>query len=395
MNILLISQMYPAYPGQSSQEVNDALHRLVRRWIETENVLVVRSYITPGFRGENRRIKKGLFSLDGVDILDWPFFKVPKLRLFYFNRLFRELEKMEFYPDVVVAHLGYSLYFGHNTSRFFDIPLISAVHYGDLLRGKKMLTPALWQRIYSDSAGIACRSQSVYNEFIDRLPALNERCFIAYSGIEKELIENKNAALDKLSRWKQNPGKQIRLISVCSLVRLKNIDCSLRALSRLAKEIDWHYTIIGEGEERPHLEKLAAGLHIKSRVTFAGQKAREDAIAGMKRSHIFIMVSAPETFGMVYLEAMAAGTIVIGAKGFGIDGVIENKKNGFLCTPGDEEDIRQTLDIIIKTASKKELEDMLVSSHDTVQGYTIEKAASNYLENIKKRIQESGVRSRK
>lgn len=375
--------MYPAYPGQSPQEVNYALHHLVKRWIESENVLVVRSYITPRSYRENRNIKKGLFSLDGVNILNWPFFKVPKLRLFYFNRLYRELEKMEFYPDVVVAHLGYNLYFGHKTTRFFDIPLISAVHYGDLLRGRKMLTSELWQKIYSNSAGIACRSYPVYKEFIDQQPGVRERCFIAYSGIEEELIENKNSALTKLGQWKKSRRSKIRLISVCSLIQLKNIDRSLRALSQLDKKIDWHYTIIGEGEERPYLEKLAADLHITHRVTFSGHKAREEAIAEMKKSHIFIMVSAPETFGMVYLEAMAAGTIVIGAKGFGIDGVIKNRQNGFLCTPGDEKDIRQTLDYIIKTTSKKELENILKRSLETVRDYTIEKAASNYLGHIR------------
>jgi glycosyltransferase involved in cell wall biosynthesis len=382
MNILLISQMYPAFPGQSPKDVNYALHNLVKRWVESENVLVVRSYITPGFHRENRHIKRGLFSLDGVKILDWPFFKVPKLRRFCFNGLYRELEKLEFYPDVVVAHLGYSLFFGYKTANFFDTPLISAVHYGDLLKGKKMHTPALLQKIYSASSRIACRSHPVYTEFVKQYPGLQERCFIAYSGIEKELIEKKALILSKLN-WKENKDGKVRLLSVCNLVKLKNIHINLKALALLDKSIDWSYTIIGEGNESPYLKKLAETLKITKRVFFLGHQPRAKVIREMKRSHIFIMVSAPETFGLAYLEAMAGGAIVIGASGFGIDGVVRNRKNGFLCTPGEKKETRQTLEYIIKKSSKKELADILARSHETVLDYTEEKAANNYLKNIR------------
>jgi glycosyltransferase involved in cell wall biosynthesis len=381
MNILLISQMYPAFPGQSPEEVNYALHHLVRRWISEENVLVVRSYIIPDFHRETGNVKPGLFSLDGVKILNCPFFKVPKLRLFHFRRFFKELKKTGFTPDVVVAHVGYSLFFGYKISRCFDVPLISAVHYGDLLKGEKMLSPGLFRDIYRHSRGIACRSYPVYDKFLEQNPGLRERCFIAYSGIEKKLIEELPVILSKLP-WKGKKGGQVRILSVCNLVKLKNIHVNLNALALLNKTIDWSYTVIGEGSERPYLEKLAGTLKITNRVSFPGHIKRAEVIEEMKKSHIFIMVSAPETFGLAYLEAMATGNIVVGAKGFGIDGVVENGKNGFLCTPGDEKELAKTLENIIKGASKKELEDIVTRSRETVLDYREEKAAQNYLKNI-------------
>jgi glycosyltransferase involved in cell wall biosynthesis len=381
MNILLISQLYPAYPGQSPEEVNYALHYLVRRWIATENVLVVRSYIIPDFHREIGGIKPGTFSLDGVKILNCPFFKVPKLRLFHFRRLFKDLKKTGFTPDVVVAHIGYSLFFGYKISRCFDVPLVSAIHYGDLLKGEKMLSPGLFREIYRHSCGIACRSYPVYNKFLEQNPGLRERCFIAYSGIEKELIEKKAFILSKLN-WKEKKGGEVRILSVCNLVKLKNIHVNLNALALLDKDIDWSYTVIGEGSERPYLEKLSDRLQITKRVSFLGHKNRAEVIEEMKRSHIFIMVSAPETFGLAFLEAMASGNIVLGAKGFGIDGVVENKKNGFLCTPGDEKELVQILEHIITGSSKKELADIVTHSRETVLDYTEEKAAGNYLKNI-------------
>jgi glycosyltransferase involved in cell wall biosynthesis len=46
---------------------------------------------------------------------------------------------------------------------------------------------------------------------------------------------------------------------------------------------------------------------------------------------VFAMVSKPEAFGLVYVEAMSKGCITIGTKGQGIDGVIQHGENGFLC----------------------------------------------------------------
>ena len=78
-----------------------------------------------------------------------------------------------------------------------------------------------------------------------------------------------------------------------------------------------------------------ANLGLESCVYFEGEKAREQVLHLMEESDIFVLVSSPETFGLVYVEAMAKGCITIGSKGEGIDGVIVNNENGYLCTPGE------------------------------------------------------------
>ena len=45
--------------------------------------------------------------------------------------------------------------------------------------------------------------------------------------------------------------------------------------------------------------------------------------------NVWIMISKNETFGLVYLEAMARGCITIGSRNQGIDGVINHGVNGF------------------------------------------------------------------
>ena len=65
----------------------------------------------------------------------------------------------------------------------------------------------------------------------------------------------------------------------------------------------------------------------------------------MQMSECFIMVSKNETFGLVYLEAMLQGCIVVASKNEGIDGIIIHGENGFLCNAGDVNELTKNLKI--------------------------------------------------
>lgn len=55
------------------------------------------------------------------------------------------------------------------------------------------------------------------------------------------------------------------------------------------------------------------------------------------------MISRSETFGLVYLEAMARGCITIASWREEFDGIIEDGMNGFLCEAGDSEDFARVI----------------------------------------------------
>ena len=378
MKIILISDLYPAYPGHSVEDISYALHYFAKLWISCEDVLVIRPYIVPKLFKQDPVIGKGDYILDKVRIFNCPVAKFPKFRLFYLNSIFNYLKKNKYFPDVVIAHLGFNLLFGHRTAEHYKVPFISAVHQGDLKKGIRMLTEKKFREIYQGASGIACRSLSVYDEFAKMFPGLKGKCFTAYSGINRNMILNSDFGISKLKRWRKN--RDIKFISVCSLIPLKNIDVNLKVMSRLDKGVDWKYTIV----ERNNLIKLAEELGISSRVRFTGVKDRQEVLEEMRGSHIFIMVSSPETFGLAYLEAMATGNIVIGSKGAGVDGIIKNNKNGFLCAPGNETELFDTINKIIFKLNTEAHAKILVQCNKTIREYTDEKAADNYLNNIYK-----------
>ena len=382
MKILLISDLYPAFPGQPVDEVSHVLHYFARRWVPGENVLVIRPYIVPGFFKEKRSFKKGEFLLDNVRVYNCPVFKIPKLRLFYLNSIFKYLRKNHYLPDVVVAHLGFNLLFGYRISKSLGIPLISGVHTGDFRFGLTMLSEKRLKKIYKLSSGIVCRSYHLFERFAQWLPELEERCFVVHSGIKKEIIEKKDFALKKMKSWKR--GSKIVFISVCNLIKRKNLDTSLRVLSRLNDKTDWIYKIVGHGPERSYLEGLSKEFKIEQRVEFLGSIPSNEVIRELRDSHVFIMVSSFETFGLAYLEAMATGNIVVGSMGEGIDGIIKNNFNGFLCKPGEISELKDVITKIVFQLNEDELGRILEHSSSTIQKFTEENAAENYLKNIYK-----------
>ena len=65
----------------------------------------------------------------------------------------------------------------------------------------------------------------------------------------------------------------------------------------------------------------------------------EQVLAEMRKADIFVLPSINETFGMVYLEAMASGCITVCTENDGIAGIIENNENGFFWKDGIIEEI--------------------------------------------------------
>ena len=136
--------------------------------------------------------------------------------------------------------------------------------------------------------------------------------------------------------------------------------------------------IIGDGPERKTLEELTDSLGCRNYVLFEGEKKREEVLHYMEQADIFAMVSSPETFGLVYIEAMAKGCITVGSRGEGIDGVIVDNKNGFLCKPDSINDLKTTLERIMKL-NQKEKYRILNNAIITVEDLTYEKLASKFL----------------
>ena len=139
-----------------------------------------------------------------------------------------------------------------------------------------------------------------------------------------------------LSLVPMNEKKKPRsVISVGTLKARKCMDRTLEAFARLADEYpDATLTIVGIGEMEGQLRARIGQLGLQERVALTGGLPHEEVLRRMAQSDLFVLPSWGEGYGIVYIEAMAAGCIAVGAKDEGIADTITDGENGFLGPAG-------------------------------------------------------------
>ena len=134
------------------------------------------------------------------------------------------------------------------------------------------------------------------------------------------------------------------VISVGTLKARKCMDRTLEAFAHLADEYpDAKLTIVGIGEMEAQLKSRIAELNLCDRVEMTGGLPHEQVIQRMAGSDLFVLPSWGEGYGIVYIEAMAAGCISVGAVGEGIEDTITDGENGFLVPAGDVDEIERVM----------------------------------------------------
>ena len=95
---------------------------------------------------------------------------------------------------------------------------------------------------------------------------------------------------------------------------------------------DAHLVIFGEGELRTPLQRQVKHLSLDKRVLLPG--FREDVLALVKSSDLFVMSSVTEGLGSAVLDAMAMGLAVVGTRAGGIPEAVVDGQTGLLVEPG-------------------------------------------------------------
>ena len=396
-NILLITNIYPN--NDSSYQGTKVCHTFAKEWTAMGyNVQVVhfdslfpRPYYWVGkLFNERIQAKTGTvaytktprrltrYSVDTVPVIFVPLRKyVPHKapsrgqteRAFRF--IVTELEKDGFTPDVVTAHFVLpQLQFMPLFKRQYPSAKTCLV-----LHGSSSLFLQFYPKNYKELMAAVdvwgFRSLAFQRSFEKRFG--NEKpMFLCHSGIPEKYI-------DSLEKDFSHGVK--RFVFVGSLYELKNVDITLRALQKAMADREYTFDIVGSGAENDNLHKLVEELGMSDHVVFHGQMKRDDAQQTVRDSDCFIMVSSREAFGLVYVEAMAKGCIVVGTKGQGIDGIVRHGENGFLCKARDVDGLVEVIRQIIALPSER-LKEISSNAIATASNLTDRKVAEHYLNSI-------------
>ena len=236
-----------------------------------------------------------------------------------------------------------------------ETAIIGTNHEG--IKGKKVI--------------IRLHSYEVFMDFTKRInwPVVDRLIFVAphIRGILKEFIpdiENKvkteivynGIDLDLYESTKVD-GKYAdpTIVTVCRLVSYKRVDDLIRAVKALKTDFqNIKLKIIGDGPQKEALKTLSKTLGVEDNVDFLGKVSdTQDVIKVLKKSHVFALPSIVEGFGMVIIEAMAAGIPYVASDIRSIREVTNGGVGGLLSKPKNCEDLALKIKILLVDESKR------------------------------------------
>ena len=263
---------------------------------------------------------------NGIKVSTLPYLKMPfkiidysLLSLSYplLNRNADKLNKTDIvhahylYPDAVIAYY---------LKKKYDIPYIISLRISDRIQVNKILRSMphrqhFAKEVLKNASGLFGLNKGIcdfFTEFTDR--PVN----VLGHGIEKEFLYTGS---------KVAKDKEVKILTVGSLIPLKNVDRVIRAVRSYQGDTKIKYDIVGNGTEMERLKKLADN---DTRIIFHGRLDRDGVRQFMLDSDIYAMPSKPESFGRVFLEAAACKNAVLGHKGVGIDGTLVHGHSALL-----------------------------------------------------------------
>lgn len=236
--------------------------------------------------------------------------------------------------------------------------------------------------------GITIRNETKYfkNVFLRYLSnkILNNAKFILTTNIvNKEKLENYTNRNIKVmthgvdeENFYFNPAvnDNIQITTVCKLNRGKRIDILIEALKKI-KDINYTLNIVGDGPEYENLKSISDGLNC----IFWGELKHSEVIDQLKKSDIFVLPSEQESFGRVYIEALASSNAVVAVENTGVYGLFEVDKEIMYMKKNSIDSLYDILNTLLK--DKEKIKNLKINGYKCVQeNYSWSNIAEMYYE---------------
>lgn len=398
MKIFVITSIYPS--KYASKGTTPVVHYFAREWVKMGHKVQVfhtESGFPRFFYFASRFIKKVLDTrqgyvvptvmpkeyseeVDGVSVNHLvlkkhkPHSRFPSKELSRVIKVISSSFGSSGVPDCIVGHWDNpALELLYSLKKEYNVPTCLVFHDNNLFR----LADFYGKDFYTMTAAldlVGFRNQTAKNSYF-KLIGKSTHSFIAASGVSSPFLEagkGKGKTFERVDHF----------IYVGTLISRKYPTEIVEALSKSFGEDPFNMTYIGEGEERHHIEQTYEHLSCKGSLSFTGRIPREEVIQYLNAAEVFIMISKREVFGLVYLEAMALGCITIASRNQGIDGIIEDGVNGFLCEAGNADELAVIISKI-RRMTPAELSAISARAKQTARAYSDIAVASSYLNELK------------
>jgi glycosyltransferase involved in cell wall biosynthesis len=168
------------------------------------------------------------------------------------------------------------------------------------------------------------------------------------------------------------------VLSVCRFYPRKRLQVLLGAVNGLRSRIPGLVVrIVGDGPEAARFKSMWRSLRLKDTVKWLGNVAADELAREYNRCHIFCLPSVQESFGIVFLEAMASGKPIIAARAASAPEVV---KHGILVEPDNEEALAEGIEQLYRNPALREK--LADSAQHWVKRFDAPLIAANFLREI-------------
>ncbi len=137
------------------------------------------------------------------------------------------------------------------------------------------------------------------------------------------------------------PGR-FTVLTVCRFYRRKRLPVLLAAAARLRERVrGLEVRIVGGGPEARKLHRMSRELGLDQTVRWLGDVSQHELAREYNRADVFSLPSVQEGFGIVFLEAMAAGKPIVAARAAAVPEVV---RHGILAEPEDAASLAQAIE---------------------------------------------------
>ncbi len=271
-----------------------------------------------------------------VNSEEYPLFEYPP----YDTTLTSKLVDVIKYEKLDLLHVHYAI--PHATVAYLakqilaaegiHIPVVTTLHGTDitLVGSDRSFAPVVSFGI-NQSDGVTAVSHHLQKQTCEQLK-INKDIEVIYNFIDFKRFRS----LDKAHFRKAiAPDGEKILVHTSNFRKVKRIDDVIQTFKIVQEKIPAKLLLVGDGPERPRLERLTRELGLYEHVRFLGKQDAIEEILAV--ADLFIIPSENESFGLAALEAMACEVPVISSNAGGLPEVNIHGVTGCLADIGDVE----------------------------------------------------------
>jgi len=215
-----------------------------------------------------------------------------------------------------------------------------------------------YSKIFPNVNAFHAVSEDIARE-AEKYGADRKRITVIHSSVRDSLIDDETINMPETNK--------LEIISVGRFHWKKGYHYGLDAMRILKqKNVDFHYTIVAQGEMTEEIIFLLNEYELKDNVTIIPGLKYDKLIENMKTSHMLLLPSVEEGIANVVLEAMALGIPVITTDCGGMDEVVRDNENGFIVNVRDPSALAEKI-LELKHKSKSELKEMIHHAKETIR----------------------------